>query len=389
QKMVDDNILKLEIKRLRDMLYTKADDVFTLEKRRLQLETAMKERRGEIDIHTEMLTAQVRAADEERSQISAELHDRIAKIDKLRKRYEILMVQMAPPEGEEEKSQAYYVIRAAQEKEELQRTGDDLDARIRKAEKEIQALENTLRLMNGRNEQYRKSFNKVTDSSDDMEEKAQLEEQMRAVMDKYKYKRRQIRELQEDLQTMSHNLDTLTRDEDAYIEMIQDKQNKILQLNKEMDEQQGKLDRVMKQNVRYAREIRSAKKSKGEVPDEKDMDIREMREFNKMAMKQVGEVTSPYPDLAQAVNLYFTQANLPPPPAGGMGSPFGSRPSSARSSLSSVRSGYSTPKSPASQTSSQGRPAAVDIGAGLAIGGVGGSPASSRASSRSSRSSRR
>lgn len=33
-----------------------------------------------------------------------------------------------------------------------------------------------------------------------MEEKQQLEEQMRAVMDKYKYKRRQIRELQEDLQ---------------------------------------------------------------------------------------------------------------------------------------------------------------------------------------------
>ena len=33
-----------------------------------------------------------------------------------------------------------------------------------------------------------------------MEEKQQLEEQLRAVMDKFKYKRRQIRELQEDLQ---------------------------------------------------------------------------------------------------------------------------------------------------------------------------------------------
>jgi UDP-glucose:O-linked fucose beta-1,3-glucosyltransferase len=37
--MVDQNILKLELKRLRDMLNERADEVFTLEKRRLQLET--------------------------------------------------------------------------------------------------------------------------------------------------------------------------------------------------------------------------------------------------------------------------------------------------------------------------------------------------------------
>ena len=48
---------------------------------------AMKERRQEITIHKDMLQAQFKAADEERQQISAELHERISKIDKLRKRY--------------------------------------------------------------------------------------------------------------------------------------------------------------------------------------------------------------------------------------------------------------------------------------------------------------
>ena len=84
--MVEQNLMKLELKRLRDQLNSKADQVYSLENRKLQLETAMKERRDEITIHTQMLTAQLKAGNEERAQISVELHERIAKIDKLHKR---------------------------------------------------------------------------------------------------------------------------------------------------------------------------------------------------------------------------------------------------------------------------------------------------------------
>jgi UDP-glucose:O-linked fucose beta-1,3-glucosyltransferase len=54
--------------------------------------------------------------------------------------------------------------------------------------------------MNGTNEVYRKGLNKVDQSSEEYEERQQLEEQHQAVMDKYKYKKRQIKELQEDLE---------------------------------------------------------------------------------------------------------------------------------------------------------------------------------------------
>lgn len=386
-QMVDENILKLELKRLRDILNSRADEVLTLEKRRLQLETAMNERRKEITIHKEMLRAQLKANEEERGTVSSELHDRIAKIDKLRKRYEILMVTMAPPDGEEDRSQAYFVIRAAQEKEELQRKGDELDAMIRKAEKEIKALENTLRLMNGRNEQYRKSFNRVTETSAEFEEKQRLEEQLRAAMDKYKYKRRQIRELQDDLQTMSTTMENLGRDDSAYSDMIQEKEKKKQQLTKELEDQKVKIERVMKQIARYAKELRVSRRVKGETHEEKDFELRELREFNKNVMKMMGEVIHSYQDVTPTAHMLFSQAGLPvpPPPSASQRS---SRPGSAYSSRSGRSSrSLTSPKTPSSvRSGASSRASSMGMGMKTVdIGGIGlsGSPAGTPKSGRS------
>lgn len=52
----------------------------------LPVKKAMNERHQEIGIHKEMLDAQFRAASAERQQISAELHERISKIEKLKSR---------------------------------------------------------------------------------------------------------------------------------------------------------------------------------------------------------------------------------------------------------------------------------------------------------------
>uniref|UniRef100_A0A8C8J9N5 Coiled-coil domain-containing protein 39 n=1 Tax=Oncorhynchus tshawytscha TaxID=74940 RepID=A0A8C8J9N5_ONCTS len=308
--MVEDNILKLEIKRLRDLLYNKADSVLSLEKRRLQLQTAMREREEEIKAHREMLNKQVKITDQERQGLSAEVHERLSKVDKMRKRYEIMTVSMAAPEGEEEKSQAYYVIKAAQEKEELQREGDDLDGKIRKMEKEIRALENTLHVVNSRNTTYRKSFNKVTESSEEYQEKLKLDEQKRAAEEKYKYKRRQIRELQEDIQGMNNTLDNLLQEEAIQNVRTEETQSHIMSLNRELVSQQEKLHRVTKQCSKLTKEIRSAKKTKEETFEERDIELRELKDFNKNINKMLLVAMEEQPDLRSALHMYFVQVTL-------------------------------------------------------------------------------
>ncbi|KAG9273738.1 coiled-coil domain-containing protein 39 [Astyanax mexicanus] len=380
--MIDNNILRMVVKRLRDHLYSGADGMFSLEKRQLQLQTAMKERQEEIRLHREMLTKQLKITDQERQGLSAEVHERLSKIDKIKKRYEILITAMAPPEGEEDKSQAYYIIKAAQEREELQRKGDELDAQIRKSEKEITAMENTFHVINNRNATYRKSSNKVTESSPEYQEKMKLDEQKRAAEEKYKHKRRQIRELQEDIQGMSSSLNSLLQEESAEKRSSDDVEARIQLLNKELHSQQAKLDRVTKQCSKLTKEIRSAKKTKEQTFEERDIDLKELKDLNRTVNKMLLEVMEEHPDLQAMLQMYFIQASLPLPSPASTPSSRSSKLSSARSSISLRSPGSSVGSSPRGSAVQSPAKQTLELGLGLSVS----SPLVAGTSSRASRS---
>ena len=64
--MVNHDVLKLEVKRLRDKLSLHADEVFGLANRKFQLQQSMEERKHEIQVHRDVQRAAHKAAEEER-----------------------------------------------------------------------------------------------------------------------------------------------------------------------------------------------------------------------------------------------------------------------------------------------------------------------------------
>ena len=72
--MVNENIKKLELKKL------------DLNNEKIKLDTGMKERVSEIDIHQDLLKTQLRSWNEELTTFSTELKERMSKVDKLKKR---------------------------------------------------------------------------------------------------------------------------------------------------------------------------------------------------------------------------------------------------------------------------------------------------------------
>lgn len=134
--LVQHDIMKLEIKKLKYTVNVESDKVFSLENRKYQLEMSMEEREKEIQVHKDILVLELKTAEEERHKVAKELQQRKVKVKNLRVKYEgLVRKNKSSSEDQEsvgEHSQAYYVIKAAQDREELQRYGDELDGKIRK-----------------------------------------------------------------------------------------------------------------------------------------------------------------------------------------------------------------------------------------------------------------
>ncbi|KAI8810778.1 hypothetical protein BJ742DRAFT_174764 [Cladochytrium replicatum] len=318
--MVEENVLRLEIRKLRGFLNARADEVLSLESRQVQLQLAIEERAKEVDINRDMLRLQIKNAEEERHSANAELRDRVAKVEKFKRRYEILVTQFAPPEDglEEERSQAFYVIRAAQQREELQREGDDLDSKIRKSEKEIKALENTLKLLIDRNEEYRMNLYKAELNNKDVQHKEMLDQQYRLMMERYKAKRQEIQDFQHDLLQLERALASLSNEEAERVRSVQIFETKVKTMGREIKDQRSKSERAEQQWKRQIKEWRKKHPSSttpagSMTSEELDIFVRQAKELGSILISELMKGADSNPGIALFVQQLFQQVGIQPP----------------------------------------------------------------------------
>lgn len=333
--MVDHDVTQLQVKRVRDILAMHADEVFSLENRKFQLKASIEERKQEIEVHRDGLRTELKLLREDVHRITLELKERVMKAEKLQSKFETISSKHRGSEADgEQRSQAYFVIKAAQEREELQRSGDALDAKIQRAEKEVQALEATLMQLMTANSAYGSTFKKV-DSKASVEERAVLREKLDRAYDKLKCKRTEEVTVNSDLQQLEARLGEVAAEHRGAAASSEDLARRRAEAARLTEEQAEKLYRAQKQVVKIL-----AKVPGGAA----EADLADARDSCRAMLAELATLATGVPGLASRVEAAGLRlplggvagGSLTPPPGSRAGSVAGSRPGSAASRVGNV-----------------------------------------------------
>ncbi|KAI4466333.1 coiled-coil domain-containing protein 39 [Holotrichia oblita] len=292
EKQVEENVLRLKVSQLEKAITKENDNIYDLQKFRIELETALRERQIEINTHKDILTAQRKNLDEARGRLRADINLRKIRVEQFRKKHHIVLMTLGKDEDGQPLSIAHFKLKNAQEKYMLQQEGDEIDNKIKKAEKEIIAMENTLKIINVSNATYKKNLACVD------EEK--IKEKLDELHDKQMEEAQKLGEIRGD----------------------------YANLKKEEEPRDERLKRTCKQ----LRELKKRISPEALEKPERNLEIRQLQDANRSALQQIAEISVKYPEITPLVNRYIYENKLKLP-----------EPRTKLSSSSSSVSSYSLP----------------------------------------------
>ncbi|XP_055635842.1 coiled-coil domain-containing protein 39 isoform X2 [Toxorhynchites rutilus septentrionalis] len=311
ERLVEKSLLKMRISQMESRVDKQNDKMYTLERHRMELETAINERLIDIHSQKDMLILKKKYLQDERAQLKADISERALKIEQLKNRYELSLDLLGKNDDGTIVTATQIKIQNAQEKYMLLREGSELNVKILKAEEDLKALENTLKLMNFSNESYKRGFQKVDADNPDIQQMNQIQNDYCKAVTALKSVRTDLVLNTENL----HNLNEEREEHDKALEAAQktrlDNNDILLKIQKELLGQKTKIQRA-------ERELRLAiKAAKGKTHDEdllmtfqKDINLKELEERNNMALHQMADLIEIVSEMNPTVHKYFYDKGL-------------------------------------------------------------------------------
>lgn len=82
--LVETDLLKMELRRIKEKLDSQVDTVYALQNRKTQLMMSTEEREREVNVHKDVLVAEARRVQDENHKIQKEYSDRLQNIKNLK-----------------------------------------------------------------------------------------------------------------------------------------------------------------------------------------------------------------------------------------------------------------------------------------------------------------
>jgi len=300
---------KLNVNKVKAVLHDIADQVFDAEKKRLDLELVLQKQLNDMDAIHKLNSTELKNAKTLLHQTKMEYTKCQHKIHTLKAKYETLAARLqSNGDGDDDdesggKSQVYIMIKMAQNKQELTDRGNELDAAIRKSEKELKLLYKSLRHLNHGNQLYRKSIQSGTGKGGDsgqQPEDDEVEQLKMALSNKhrkitnslYKHKER-LKQIRGSLGGNQSRLDLMTQQSETLETHIARYSQKDAKLNLKVQQQRAKLQRAIT--------ALSAKTKDEPLPTE--LQLAELKQREKAMMSMLKDLD----DLLQSNNIHIEE----------------------------------------------------------------------------------
>lgn len=275
-------VLKTEEKNMMELLLNKTEENFSFERTKLELEKAIKVREDEIREFMNLMKKQVKLSEQERQKFAMEMNQKLDMLNKMKTQFEVKFFLVA----EEDKSQAYYIIKAAQEKEELIRKINLLEAQIYMHDNK--SMENTLLQYKSSNAEFKNVCINIKNRESGMQDLHETKDLAKMI----EYRKRQIWELQSELEDLNCSYEGLLEKEMYEDKEAELKRSLIAKRTKEFTLQKEKCDRVTKECSRL---IKGTEKQAGATK------LKDLRNFTQTAADRLIEAVKHNPKLYQYV----------------------------------------------------------------------------------------